>query len=438
MNKRRLVHNLRLGTALLFVAFEFTNLVPYLAEWSSRGSQNSRYPLQFAGYAICLFVLVFDRRSLWRLFHKRITLWAAGFLGLLSWAMIVRMFNSPVDVSDYLLFRAFGLQVNNIGFLLTCLVILDDAVVLKYTKQAIVFATLLSIGLVVCDMLVPSLGFTDISGRGAGLYVQPNSAGMAIVFGCLIGIKTIPRGWLKDLLVIACVVGVVATFSRQAALALAVILLAAGLGRALSLRRLLVVGAAIVTLFAAKNLASTLADTDIFTNDTKARLSLDWADSSTLDRVRLAYKTLERFEDAPILGQGFGTTSYWADEPSHNAYLNFMADCGIAGILVIPGLVLSVRRDTWDLNAFSIMFLAWGLVSHLVLTELFALITIAVLVDEQGTVNEERQRSQTEGTWFGPYDADGIHSLGRFEPDHVYVNGEGAVGVAVGGARGRD
>jgi hypothetical protein len=431
VNKLRLVHNLRLGTALLFVALEFTNVVPYLAEWSNKDSQFSRYPLQFAGYGVCLLVLLFDRRNVWRLLHKRITLWAAALLVLLSWAMIIRMFNSPADVSDYLLFRAFGVQVNSIGFLLTCVVIFDDAIVLKLTKQAIVVATLGSVVLVVSDVLFASLHFSNISGRGAGLYVQPNSAGMAIVFGCLIGIKTIRRGWPKDLFVMTCVVGVVATFSRQAALSLAVILVAGSLGRALSLRRLLLVGVAGMALFTAKNLASTFADKDILTNDTRARLSLDWSDSSTMDRSRLAYKTLEKFEDAPLLGQGFGTTNYWADEPSHNAYLNFMADCGIVGALVIPGLVLSVRRKTWDSNAFSAMFLVWGLVSHLVLTELFALITIAVLVDEPAAAEEDRPRPLNQRVWIGSYAAGDIDGRGYFRRGDEYVGGEGHLAGSV-------
>jgi hypothetical protein len=369
-------------------------------------------------------VFLFDPRSLSRLRHKRITQWAAALLALLIWAMIVRMFNSPIDTSDYLVFRAFGLQLNNIGFLLSCVVIFDDPIVLKYTKQAIVVATLASIALIVSELLFGSLHFTGISGRGAGLYVQPNSAGMAIVFGCLIGLKTIRRPWPKDFFVIACLVGVLATFSRQAVISLAIILTAARLGRALPLRRIVVVGLIGAALFAANSLAISLAGKDILTSDTKARLSLDWSDSSTMDRARLAYKTWESFEDSPLLGQGFGTTEYWADEPAHNAYLTFMVDCGVLGALVIPGLVLSVRRHTWDSKAFTVMFLVWGLVSHLVLTELFALMTIAVLADEPRGAYSNLPHPFTENEWNDGYIQGNAYA--GSEADHGIVLGSRA------------
>jgi hypothetical protein len=382
VNRFRLAHNIRLGTALLLVALEFTNLVPYLAEWGSKSTQFSRYPLQFAAYGLCLVVILLDRSNLKRLLERRIMLWASAFLLLLTWAMLVRMFNSPVGFSDYLLFREFGVQVNSIGFLLTCIVIFDDPDVLRITKQAATIATLAGAVLIVADVLYPPRIFSNISGRGAGLYVQPNSAGMAIVFGCLIGLKTIRRSWQKDLFALVCLVCVLATFSRQAALSFAVILLAGSLGRAFSPRRLILLGVVGVALFMANDLGNTLVDKNILTSDAWERLTLHWSDSSTMDRERLAYKTLEQFEDAPLIGQGFGTTAYWTDEPAHNSYLTFMADFGILGVLVIPGLVLSVRRNTWDTNAFTVIFLLWGLLSHLVLSELFALITIAILTVE--------------------------------------------------------
>jgi len=65
-------------------------------------------------------------------------------------------------------------------------------------------------------------------------------------------------------------------------------------------------------------------------------------------RVVLAEKTLKQFEEAPLTGQGFGTTIFWPDGQSHNAYLDF-ADCGILGVLVIPWLILSIRRADWSL-----------------------------------------------------------------------------------------
>jgi O-antigen ligase len=383
VNRFRLDHYIRLGTALLLVGLEFTNLGPYLAE-----VQHSRFPLllarsvQFAAYGLCLMIIVVDRKNAKRLLEKRIILWAFAFLLLLTWAMLVRMFNSPVGWSDYLLFREFGLQVHNIALLLACVVIFDDPYVLWVTKRAVMIATLVGIPLIAYDVLYPGFFLSEIPGRGAGLYMQPNSAGMAVVFGCLIGLTTIPRGWRKELFVLCCLAGVLATFSRQAAISFAVILIAGSLGRAFSPHRLIVVGAVVAALFVAKNLGNTLTDNNIVNSDAWARLTFQWSDSSTKARERLAQKSFEMFAEAPLLGQGFGTTVYWGDTPGHSAYLNLMADCGILGALVIPGLILSIRRRTWNFNTFAGIFLLWGVFSHQVLSELYALITIAILAAE--------------------------------------------------------
>jgi O-antigen ligase len=120
----------------------------------------------------------------------------------------------------------------------------------------------------------------------------------------------------------------------------------------------------------------------LLNDDAWARVTLQWSDSSTRDRKQLLSKTLEQFEEAPLLGQGFGTTSFWDDDPAHNSYLDLMADCGILGVLVLPGLVLAIRRKAWDFYAFAGIFLFWGFFNHQLLTELYALLTIAIQVDE--------------------------------------------------------
>ena len=116
--------------------------------------------------------------------------------------------------------------------------------------------------------------------------------------------------------------------------------------------------------------------------DAWARITLQWSDTSTKDRQQLMEKTLERFEEAPLFGQGFGTTVFWDDDPVHNSYLDLMTDCGILGVLVLPGLVLAIRRRAWDFYAFAGVFLLWGLFNHQLLTELYALLTIAIQTDE--------------------------------------------------------
>jgi O-antigen ligase len=381
-SKSRLARLFRIAAALLLVGLEFTNAFTFLAEGgnSSTASQHSRYPLQFAAYGVCFLIVLLDHANIKRLFEKSIVRWAGAVLALLTWAMLVRAFNTPAGIDDYRFLREFGLRVNNIGFLLSCVLIFDDPYVLYLTKRAVVIATLVGVSLNIYDFLNPGI-FSNIPGRAAGLYVQPNGSGMALVFGCLIGLTVIRRGWVRAAFFACVFAGVAATFSREALLALLIVAGAAGLSHALPLRRLVLIAAIGFALFAAFNLTKTFQEK--LSTDTWSRLTFQWSDASTKDRERLAAKTLEAFEEAPLLGQGFGTAIFWGDDASHNSYLSFLADCGILGIFILPGLIFSLWRKSWDFYAFAASFLLWGLFSHTLLEDFFSLICIAIQADEQ-------------------------------------------------------
>jgi hypothetical protein len=384
-SRSRLARQLRISAALLLIGLEFTNAFTFLTEGGNipAQQQHSRYSFQLAVYGVCFLIFLLEPARIKRLFEKPIALWAYATLALWAWAMLRRAFNMPVGIDDYIFVREFGLRVNDIGFLLSCVLIFDDPYVLYLTKRAVVIAALVGVSLNIYDFLEPGF-FSNIPGRAAGLYVQPNGSGMALVFGCLIALTVIRRPLAREAFFACILVGVTVTFSREALIALAIVAGAAISSGALPVRRLLLVAAVGVTLFAAFNLNETLNLQDKFSVDAWSRLTLSWSDDSTRDRERLAAKTLESFEEAPLLGQGFGTDIYWEDEPAHNSYLCFLADSGFLGILVLPGLIFSIRRGGWDFYAFSASFLLWGLFSHTLLTDFFSLICIAMQADNQG------------------------------------------------------
>jgi hypothetical protein len=137
-----------------------------------------------------------------------------------------------------------------------------------------------------------------------------------------------------------------------------------------------------LAFFAVFDLSNDVTDSRLLNADTLARVTLQWSDTSARDRLHLAEKTLEQFEEAPLIGQGFGTAIFWADDQSHNAYLGLLADCGILGILVIPGLIFSIRRAEWEFYTFASIFLLWAFFYHDVFVASFALIAIAVEANE--------------------------------------------------------
>ena len=189
----------RIPTAVLIVALEFTNVVAFWAAGGNLGAAlHSRFPFQFAAYGLAAVVLVLDPDILRRVFRKPIVCWSFCLLLLLTWSMLVRTFNPPVGYTNYDFARYFALRINAIGFLLTCVIIFDDPYILRLTKQAVVIATLLGVALNMFDVVRPGT-FSNIAGRAAGLYVQPNMSGMALVFGGLIGVSAIRRLWMGRL-----------------------------------------------------------------------------------------------------------------------------------------------------------------------------------------------------------------------------------------------
>jgi hypothetical protein len=295
--------------------------------------------------------------------------------------MLVRTFNAPVGFTSYEFARYFGLRINAIGFLLTCVIIFDDPRVLRLTKQTIAIATLAAVAFNIFDLLNPGI-FSRIPGRAAGLYVDPNCAGMAMVFGSLIGISVMRRLWMREAFLLCTLVGTLATFSRQAMLSVVILVMSTALGGVLSFRRVLIAVAACLALSATLNLSNNISDSHVVNADAWSRLTLRWSDRSEKERLHVAEKALEEFEAAPVIGQGFGTAIFWTGDQSHNAYLGLLADFGIVGALVIPGLIFSIRRADWEFYAFASIFLLWGFFYHDVLVDFFGLIAVALEADD--------------------------------------------------------
>jgi hypothetical protein len=385
MKKSSLASFVRISSALLVIALEFTSLLPFLAEGGATPVTNphSRYLLYYAAYGICAMIVMLDPQSARRFLEKPFVRWAFAAVMLFTWGMLVRVFNASAgidDIDDYYLFRVFGLRINCIGFLLCCTMIFDDTHVLQITKRAIAVATLAGVALNCYDVIFPGTFSSDL-GRAAGLYVNPNVSGISLVFGCLIGLGAIRARRWQEAFVLVSLVGVLVTFSREAILAFGCVVLLGSLAGRLSVGRLAVAGGIGVALFIAFNTSNNLLSERIASNDRWSRLT-SYADGSATGRTEVAKKTLEAFEEAPILGQGFGTTLFWDDLGSHNFYLSLLADHGIVGIFLIPALLLSIRRRSWDFYCFAATFLVFCSFSHNVLDTDAVLISLAIQAAE--------------------------------------------------------
>ena len=153
-----------------------------------------------------------------------------------------------------------------------------------------------------------------IAGRAAGLYGNPNVSGISLVFGCVIGLSAIRRRWWQEAFVLVSFIGVLLTFSREAILAFGCVVLGGSLAGRLSLRRLAVAGGVGAALFVAFNMGNSLLVEKIASSELWSRLTSQFlSDDSARGRIVIAERTLDAFEEAPLLGQGFETTRFWTE-----------------------------------------------------------------------------------------------------------------------------
>ena len=379
MNNARIAYWLRLAWAPLLIGLEFTNLFTVISEGGKThlADPRSPYVLQIATYGVCFLILALDTSNAIRLVQKRIFKWTFAVLTLFTWGMLVRAFYAPAGIPSYDFLRTFGLQVHAIGFILACVVIFDDPKVLAVVKLGVAMATLFGVALNLYELFHPGI-FSTTSGRAAGLYIDANASGMALVLGSLVGLTAIRPRW-REIFLMLTSAGVLVTFSREAILALAIVVAGAVIGRALSLQRLIIGAAVVCALFSVLELGNSLRESKSWDVANFERLSFATDDASAQERFQLGRHVLEEFEAAPLFGHGFGTDQYWSDiQPSHDFFLDMLANYGVLGVFLIPALVLSVRRKTWDSNTFGLVFLIWSFFLHLVLLLPFSLILIAI------------------------------------------------------------
>lgn len=383
----RSLYYLRLIVALALIAGEFTNLVPYLSFVAASNANTAHlalhipaYDLEYLSYVVCLLIVLSDPRSLKALIDKPVFIWVFVAVIVFTWGMLIRVMNTPTGYYGYLLMRPFGLRLNALAFMLSCTMIFADRGVLAATKRGVVWATLLAVALNCYEVFYPGVFSLD-PGRAAGLYGDPNGSGIAIVFGTLIGLSVVSKRW-RELFVLAAGVGVVATFSRQAMLALLILVLVCAFARVICIWKVVLAGTLACVAFVSLNLGTTLTSSGVLDANNVARLRMTLSGTSATERVEVARMMWDRFAAAPLLGNGFNTAGFWTHRQSHDLYLSFMADHGILGVLLLPALALSLFRRHWHYYAFASVLLLWQLFDHELFMYAFALIVLGIEANE--------------------------------------------------------
>jgi O-antigen ligase len=244
------------------------------------------------------------------------------------------------------------MRLSAILLVLSCLMIFASPGAVRSARWALVFAVLFGVAVNIYDFFVP-MTFSEVHGRSAGLYINPNMSGEALVLGMILSVTVLPSSCRGPFLLLTGV-GVFLTFSRGSIvawfIAVSGLLFFTKGVRAKDLVWTFLLSLLVVGIFLLPKLDAILATMDqthAISKDTEGRLAwltnpLDVSDNSALSRKYVAEQAWSKFADHPWVGSGTGTAYESFDIPPHNQYLSYMLDHGVLGAIIMPLLFLAL------------------------------------------------------------------------------------------------
>ena len=236
--------------------------------------------------------------------------------------------------------RAFKTFIVLSALFLTFFLIFNTSTTLKAGIFGIILVVIGSVLINYIDFILSDETiFSKSVGRAAGLYINPNIAGLKLVTGMLISVNFIP---LKYRLAFCLFVGtgVILTFSRSSTLAWLISLFCLSYMKVFNINRLITVSVSLV-------LISTLAllqtgqitvgkqITGSLSEDASQRIVYKKDDYSVNSRLYSAKRALDLYLKSPVFGHGLG--SHIAPRTSvspHNQYLILSVEQGTIGLLL--------------------------------------------------------------------------------------------------------
>lgn len=240
-------------------------------------------------------------------------------------------------------------------------------------------------------------------GRGAGLFINANEAGGALI-AMTIGVSPFLKRRYRGLVLLIMLFGVYPTFSRAAfMLAVLVAMLAISLGQ-INRRQLAPMGllAPIIFLLGLSLYKVGISSDEINLANVEGRIDYfltggEIADDSALERKDVALLAWRMISENPFIGNGLGSTQILGlGRGTHNMYLSLAAEQGVAGVLLYLIFIVLILRKGWRmfdrhfsqqtqdvgsaLLCMGAYFAFMGLFSHNLLDQPLGLFVLALLV----------------------------------------------------------
>ncbi len=310
--------------------------------------------------------------------------WCAVYLSV---SLVGAVIAPQTDEAVAILHRRFL----SVLFLLATRMIFSDETAAKWALRAVVGAEIWGVGLNVYEYFFP-LTFSFSYGRAAGLYMNPNISGGALVAGMLLGLRVIRPLW-REWFILFCGAGVVLTFSRGAVIAWSVACALLLCTKEMRRLKLLIVAAVCAVSFWGAVYGSAwfgAASADLLANRPELMrrigVSGSQSDSNSDSRMELATVGFNRFLRSPFVGNGLGatTTDWQYSEGTHVIYATLLAEHGLLGGALFPALLWLIyargRQQGRGAITFAVFLAVWGVFSHNVVDEFHLLFATGAML----------------------------------------------------------
>ena len=349
------------------VAIFYTNVSEYIHRLDPTNPQllPKNWVIAFSVAAIPVFL---RQGAVGAALRSPLTLWCFGYL----WVSLFWFIFSSQDEGSW---GEVRLRILAIIELVAFAMILSYSAALQLARRLLVVAVLWGVALNVYEMFVPGT-FSEVFGRSAGLYRNPNTSGEALLLGMILS-TTVLHSRYRTLFVLVTGLGILTTLSRANILAWGFAVAGfiifghlRGKDLVISLFGAFSVGL-LLLLPRLDHLLTAWERAGLFNRDVLERL--EWftdpfgvSDHSSWSRAQVAKEAWDKFAQAPFFGYGTGSSSELS-LGTHNQYLAFMLDHGIIGAAIIPVFLLALlryadgtTRQIGQIFALSVLVLAFG------------------------------------------------------------------------------
>jgi O-Antigen ligase len=393
----------RRAVAVIAVLCFFTNLSTYLFL-----SETAAIPGLYwiVGLGLLTLPLCVTREFLRNLRQSPIVRWCYGFL-LVSGVWFLFQSQQVTEDSWHEL-QGRGLSVLYILIIL-CICSTEDGQLSM--RRAILAVVLLAIGLNIYEMFSPSV-FSSVYGRSAGLYINPNMAGMALILGMILSIGLLPQRY-RLFFVLLAGAGVFMTLSRGAIIGWAVSLLLLLKTGEVQLKRSFVgsLAAVAIILIVLVPWMDDLTSSSILSSNSVDRLawfkSPDALDHAASDRKEVLKVAVEKLGESPFMGNGVGASlkllevEGGVEISSHNQYIKMMVDHGVLGVFIPLLMILAATCGAKDearrISAtFASYLIVLGFFTHMIFESRFILMSFSLMAAMTMT-SRWNQRARGQG-----------------------------------------